>query len=175
MLSRIRNRRGLIALNFRRRLIKWALRFKIINFILNGRRDGHILSALNSALAGNYGGSLLRTCGSSRPPFWPMKLGAMDYLAKGSVTPESVSRAVRNAIEKFELQRGLARKGEMLIERNRADVGGPSENVGFRTWAGEPRRQAKLKRQPWPFRFCALPDRSAGNARQHPGRTCRLR
>ncbi|MBV9505908.1 MAG: response regulator [Acidobacteriia bacterium] len=60
---------------------------------------------------------MLTAVGNERVAVEAMKLGAMDYLAKGGVTPDSVSRAVRNAIEKFSLQQDLAREREKLVER----------------------------------------------------------
>jgi signal transduction histidine kinase len=46
-----------------------------------------------------------------------MQRGAQDYLVKGALTPESLSRAIRNALEKATLRRTLAEQQAALAEQ----------------------------------------------------------
>lgn len=51
-----------------------------------------------------------------------MKNGAMDYLVKGSITPEELSRAILNAIEKIELRRTIHEQRDKLMDAERQRV-----------------------------------------------------
>jgi len=51
-----------------------------------------------------------------------MKLGAVDYLVKGSITRESFYRSVRNAIDAMEMRRTIDRQRETLLEAERHRV-----------------------------------------------------
>jgi FixJ family two-component response regulator len=51
-----------------------------------------------------------------------MKNGAMDYLVKGSISPEELRRAILNAIEKVELRRTIERQREELLDAERQRV-----------------------------------------------------
>ena len=51
-----------------------------------------------------------------------MKNGAMDYLVKGTITPEDLERAIHNAIEKVELRRTINHQREKLMEADRQRV-----------------------------------------------------
>jgi DNA-binding NtrC family response regulator len=45
-----------------------------------------------------------------------MKNGAMDYLVKGSINPDSLRRAVKNAVERIRLRQTIKRQNEELME-----------------------------------------------------------
>lgn len=51
-----------------------------------------------------------------------MKNGAMDYLVKGSITPEDLERTILNAIEKIELRRTITLQRDKLLEADRHRV-----------------------------------------------------
>ncbi len=51
-----------------------------------------------------------------------MKNGAMDYLVKGSLTPEDLERSILNAVEKTELRRTINEQKSRLIEAERQRV-----------------------------------------------------
>lgn len=51
-----------------------------------------------------------------------MKRGAMDYLVKGSISPESLQRAVVNAIDRVNLRRSIERQREQLLDAERQRV-----------------------------------------------------
>lgn len=48
-----------------------------------------------------------------------MQLGAVDYLVKGSLTPSSLERAIRNALEKHELRRQVEQHRQQLEDKVR--------------------------------------------------------
>jgi DNA-binding NtrC family response regulator len=51
-----------------------------------------------------------------------MKNGAMDYLVKGSLTPEDLERTILNAVEKVELRRTITEQKNRLIDAERQRV-----------------------------------------------------
>ncbi|OVE75828.1 hypothetical protein BVX97_03170 [bacterium E08(2017)] len=51
-----------------------------------------------------------------------MKNGAMDYLVKGSITPEELERAIINAIDKCEMKRTIKNQREKLLDAERHRV-----------------------------------------------------
>ncbi|MDZ8117276.1 response regulator [Pontiella agarivorans] len=51
-----------------------------------------------------------------------MKNGAMDYLVKGSISPDELRRAILNAIEKVELRRTIESQREELLDAERQRV-----------------------------------------------------
>jgi DNA-binding NarL/FixJ family response regulator len=51
-----------------------------------------------------------------------MKNGAMDYLVKGSITPEEMERAILNAVEKVELRKTVEKQREQLLDAERHRV-----------------------------------------------------
>jgi PAS domain S-box-containing protein len=66
-----------------------------------------------------------------------MKRGAQDYLIKGRFSPEALQQTVRNALEKFELQRNLRRSEERLrLATQSAGIGTWDYDfrTGERTW-----------------------------------------
>jgi PAS domain S-box-containing protein len=68
-----------------------------------------------------------------------MKRGAQDYLIKGRLSPEALRQAVRNALEKFSLQRDLRRSEERLrLATQSAGIGTWDYDLrtGERTWDG---------------------------------------
>ncbi|MEI6516736.1 MAG: response regulator [bacterium] len=60
--------------------------------------------------------------GDERTAVEAMKKGAMDYLVKGSMTVESLQRAITNALEKVEMRKTLARQRASLIDAERQKV-----------------------------------------------------
>jgi DNA-binding NtrC family response regulator len=60
--------------------------------------------------------------GSEQLAVEAMKNGAMDYLVKGSISPEEIRRAILNAIEKVELRRTIERQREELLDAERQRV-----------------------------------------------------
>ncbi len=61
---------------------------------------------------------MLTAVGSEQIAVDAMKMGAMDYLTKGPAASESLYRAVRNAVQKFQLQRDLSLQRETVEKRN---------------------------------------------------------
>src|SRR5690349_8604285 len=57
--------------------------------------------------------------GSEQVAVDAMKAGAADYLVKGTVTQEQLTRVIEHAIEKRSLQRKIEEQGLALQERNR--------------------------------------------------------
>jgi DNA-binding NtrC family response regulator len=51
-----------------------------------------------------------------------MKSGATDYLVKGSITPESLFRAVLNAVQKIHMRLALEKQREKLMDAERQRV-----------------------------------------------------
>ncbi|MDF7808018.1 response regulator [Pontiellaceae bacterium B12219] len=60
--------------------------------------------------------------GSEQLAVEAMKNGAMDYLVKGSISPEELRRAILNAIEKVELRRTIESQREELLDAERQRV-----------------------------------------------------
>ncbi|QBG47380.1 response regulator [Verrucomicrobia bacterium S94] len=60
--------------------------------------------------------------GSEQLAVEAMKNGAMDYLVKGSISPEELRRAILNAVEKVELRRTIERQREELLDAERQRV-----------------------------------------------------
>jgi DNA-binding NarL/FixJ family response regulator len=60
--------------------------------------------------------------GSEQLAVEAMKKGAMDYLVKGSITPEEMQRAILNAIEKIDLRRTIDAQHDQLMEADRQRV-----------------------------------------------------
>jgi DNA-binding response OmpR family regulator len=60
--------------------------------------------------------------GSEEIAVTAMKHGAMDYLVKGSITAESLQRAILNAIEKTTMRRTIQAQQEELMEAERHRV-----------------------------------------------------
>ena len=51
-----------------------------------------------------------------------MKLGAMDYLVKGSVTPENLARAIGNAFDKIKMRKTIEEQQRELLDAERHRV-----------------------------------------------------
>ena len=62
---------------------------------------------------------MLTALGNEEIAVEAMKLGVMDYVAKGPASAESLCRTVEHAIEKFQLQHEVARQRAALEQRNR--------------------------------------------------------
>lgn len=60
--------------------------------------------------------------GSEQLAVEAMKNGAMDYLVKGSITPEDMERAISNAIEKVELRKTIEAQRKELIQAEQQRV-----------------------------------------------------
>lgn len=76
------------------------------------------LLAVNSDLAI----VMLTGQGSEQLAVEAMKNGAMDYLVKGSITPEDLSLTILNVIEKMELRQTINQQRENLIDAERHRV-----------------------------------------------------
>lgn len=60
--------------------------------------------------------------GSEQLAVEAMKNGAMDYLVKGTITPEEMERAILNAVEKVHLRKTIAAQQAQLMEADRHRV-----------------------------------------------------
>jgi PAS domain S-box-containing protein len=62
---------------------------------------------------------MLTAIGNERIAVEAMKAGALDYTSKDAATPEALQHIVRNAVEKFRLQRQIQTQREAIEQRNR--------------------------------------------------------
>jgi len=62
---------------------------------------------------------MLTGIGSEKIAVEAMKLGVMDYLAKGPDSSQALSRTVASAVQRFRMQQEIARQGSALELRNR--------------------------------------------------------
>jgi PAS domain S-box-containing protein len=81
--------------------------------------------------------------GSERTAVQALKAGADDYLVKSDVTPQSLFRAVRNALEREDMRRRLSLQAteqqRLMVEHQRlaAVVANSSSFIGFATLEGQ--------------------------------------